>query len=408
MLHPRIASSRLHALARQFPAVSIVGPRQSGKSTLARISFPDDEMFDLEDPVVLDRVGADPLLLLEEHRHIVFDEVQRLPTLFPVLRSFLDAHPGRRVVLLGSASPSLMKGISESLTGRVGFLDLASMSVFEHEPNALWLKGAFPRVHWSRPRAKPQEWFPAYLRTSLEQDIPQLGFSISSARLRALLMMVAHGQGGLLNLSELGAALGISYHSVAHLIDVLEGVFLLRRLPPFFANIKKRLVKSPKLYVRDTGVLHSLLGMPFARGPLLRHPRVGASFETFCIEQIIQHARLYDPSSEAFFFRTHTGIEVDLILSLRGKLVPIEVKLGLGAPDVRGLEQGMSELGLERGYVVYAGAGRTQVRRGIWLCGLRELLRELDLAPPEWPPSAPHDPSRKRRQRPRTTRRTKR
>ena len=381
MLHPRLVTSHLQALSRRFPSISILGPRQIGKSTLARLAFPRYVLLDLEDPIALDRLQADPLLVLQENRHLVIDEAQRMPTLFPVLRSFLDRHPDRRIILLGSASPKLVQGISESLTGRVAFLELGGISILEEEPGQLWLKGGFPRLHWSRPRARPEEWFPAYLRTSLEQDLPQLGFAISASRLRAVMTMVAHAQGSTANLSELGSSLGISYHSVAHLLDLLEGVFLIRRLPPYFANIRKRLVKSPKLYVRDTGLLHSLLGVAFQRSALLRHPKAGASFETFCIEQIIEHARLGNPGAEAFFFRTHTGIEIDLLLSIRSKLIPIEVKLGLGVPNLSGLERGMRELKLSRGYVVYAGTGRTQLRRGIWMCGLRELLEELDLIP---------------------------
>lgn len=381
MLHPRVITHRLRSLARQFPAVSIIGPRQVGKSTLARIAFPDFARLDLENPSDLDRLRADPLLLLSAHPKLIIDEVQRLPELFPILRSFLDDHPRHRVILLGSASPALIKGISESLTGRVGFCELAGISVFEEPLQSLWPKGAFPRLHWSRPKARPEDWFPSYLRTTLEQDIPQLGFQLSATRMRALLTMLAHAQGSTLNLSELGSSLGISYHSVAHLIDVLEGVFLIRRLPPWFANIRKRLVKSPKVYVRDTGLLHSLLGAGFARTALLRHPKAGPSFETFCIEQIIDHARIAAPSTEAFFFRTHTGVEIDLLLSTGGKLIPIEIKLGLGAVDPRGILAGMAELNLDQGFVVYAGEGCTQLRRNVWLCGLRELLERLRIAP---------------------------
>lgn len=376
---PRLASARLLRLVRQFPAVGILGPRQAGKSTLAELSFPGWQRFDLEDPIDFDRMRADPLLVLEEFPRLVIDEAQRLPELFPILRALLDRRPRHKVALLGSASPRLVRGISESLTGRIGWIELGGISVLEHDAALLWPRGGFPRVHWSRPRARPEDWYPAWLRTSLEQDLPQLGVHVSAQRMRALLTLIAHAQGTTVSMSELGAPLGVSYHTVAHLLDLLEGVFLVRRLPPYFANIKKRLVKSPKLYVRDTGLLHSLLGMGFTRKRILSHPSVGASFETFCIEQIIQHAQLADPGSQAFFFRTHTGIEIDLVLALRGKLWPIEVKLGLGAPDLRGLEAGMRELGLSRGFVVFAGAGARELRRGIELCGLEELLARLDI-----------------------------
>jgi hypothetical protein len=366
-------------LLRRFPAAVILGARQIGKSTLARQAFPGYAYVDLENPVDFARAEADLALLLSQHDRLVIDEAQRLPALFPALRSFLDARPRRRAVLLGSASPGLLHRISESLTGRVGIFELGGISVFEHDADALWINGAFPRLHWSRPRARPAEWYPAYLRTTLEQDIPQLGFRLPAARMRTLLTMVAHGQGSLVNLSELGGSLGLNYHAVAHMLDVFEGVFLVRRLLPYAANLGKRLVKSPKMYVRDTGLLHSLLGIPFSRRGLLAHPKAGASFESFCIEQIMLHARLHDASAEAFFFRTHSGQEVDLLLRLRGRLVPIEIKLGLTPPDTRSLEASMRALGLPRGWVVNLTAEPVEIRRGVWMCGLRSLLEELRL-----------------------------
>lgn len=377
--HPRIATARLARLLRQFPAVAILGARQIGKSTLARTALPTFEHFDLEAARDLDRLRADPSFVLETHPKLVLDEVQRMPEVLPLLRHTLDRFPKHRVVLLGSASPALVRGISESLTGRVGFLDLAGLSIREADPARIWLLGGYPRVHWGRPRPRPEEWYPAYLRTSLEQDVPELGFRLSSQRMRALLTMIAHAQGGLCNLSDFGRSLGVDYHTVARFLDVFEGIFLVRRLAPWSANLGKRLVKSPKLYVRDTGLLHSLLGVDFDRRALLSHPKAGASFETFCIDQIVQHARLADPSAEPFFFRTQTGVEVDLILRLRGKLHPIEIKLGVTPPSTRSLETCMSDLGLRRGWVVTLAHERLQLRRGITMLGLKELLEDLDL-----------------------------
>jgi len=369
------------SLSRRFPALAILGARQIGKSTLARQAFPDFTYVDLENPLDFSRANADPTFLLSQHSALVFDEAQRLPALFPALRSFLDGSPRRRVVLLGSASPGLLTRISESLTGRVGVFELSGISIFEHTADTLWLHGAFPRIHWSRPRSRPAEWYPSYLRTTLEQDIPQLGFRLSTLRMRNLLTMLAHAQGSVCNLSELGGSLGINYHSVAHILDVFEGVFLVRRLAPYAANIGKRLVKSPKVYVRDTGLLHSLLGIPFTRKALLGHPKAGASFESFCIEQILLHARLADPAAEGFFFRTHTGHEVDLVLRLRGVLVPVEIKLGVTPPDTRSLEICMRDLSLLRGYVVNLSTEPVEIRRGVWMCGLADLLKRLELAP---------------------------
>jgi predicted AAA+ superfamily ATPase len=378
-LHPRIAQRRVVGLLRRSPAVAILGARQVGKSTLAGMAFPDFACIDLEDAVDFERAAHDPQFLLEQHERLVLDEAQRLPALFPILRTWLDRNPRRRVVLLGSASPALMKHISESLTGRVAIFELAGISLFEHNAESLWINGAFPRLHWTRPRARAADWYPSYLRTTIEQDIPQLGFHISSLRLRKLLTMLAHVQGNVCNLSELGGSLGVNYHSVAHILDIFEGIFLIRRLAPYSINIGKRLVKTPKVYVRDTGLLHALLHVPASKAALLAHPKAGASFESFCIEQILLHAQLVDPSAQGFFYRTHTGQEVDLLLQLRQKLIPIEIKLGVSVPDLRGLETCMRDLALRHGYVVNLNARPIDVRRNVWMGGLRHLLEHLGL-----------------------------
>lgn len=381
MVHPRIARARLSALLRQFPAVAVLGPRQIGKSTLARWALPGYAYLDLENPLDHDRLAHDPPFVLAQHQRLIIDEAQRFAPLFPALRSFIDQNPRRKVVLLGSASPELVTQVSESLTGRIGIFELGAISVFENNDEELWLRGGFPRIHWSSPRAKPEDWYPSYLRTSLSQDVPELGFRVSPLRMRTLLTMLAHAQGSVCNLSELGASLGVNYHAVAHLLDIFQGIFLVRRLAPFFTNIRKRLVKSPKLYVRDTGLLHSLLGLRFTRQALLSHPKAGASFETFCLEQILGHARLADAGAEGFFFRTHSGQEVDLLLKLRGRLIPIEVKLGISPPDTRSLESCIKDLGLSGGYVVNLSSEPIEIRRDIWMCGLRALLERLGLRP---------------------------
>jgi hypothetical protein len=380
-IRARIARHRLRALLRQFPAVLIQGARQVGKSTLARTALPDFAYLDLEDPGDHRRLAADVAFVLGQHPRLVIDEAQRLPALFPALRSFLDRHPRHKVVLLGSASPGLLGRISESLTGRVGLLDLGGLSVLEHDAERIWVEGGFPRVHWTRPRVRPAEWYPAYLRTCLEQDIPQLGFRVASLRMRNLLTMIAHAQGGLTNLSDLGGSLGLNYHTVAHLLDIFEGVFLVRRLPPYLANVRKRLVRSPKLYVRDTGLLHALLGVGFTRRALLAHPKAGASFETFCIEQILLHVRLVDPSAEGFFYRTHTGLEVDLVLRRGGELVPVEIKLGVSPPDTRRLECCRRDLAVRRAWLVNLSRGPTEIARGVWMSGLAEFLEATGLRP---------------------------
>lgn len=377
MVHPRIARAKLDSLLRQFPIVTLLGLRQVGKSTFVRWALPGFDAFDLENSATLLRLEADGDLILEQSKKIIIDEAQRLPALFPLLRSHIDRHQSHKIVLLGSASPKLIKKISESLAGRTGFLELGGISILEADQEQLWIKGAFPRIHWSRPRASPEDWLPAFLRTYLEQDIPQLGFRVSSLKMMRLLSMLAHSQGSISDLSQLGGSLGIDYHSVSHILDIFEGTFFVRRLAPYYANLGKRLVKSPKLYIRDTGILHHLLGIPFKKTALLSHPKVGASFETFCIEQIINLARLEDPAAEAYFFRTQAGVEVDLLLKLRGELIPIEIKLSLAAQSIQSLERGMGYLGLKRGFIVHMNEGFAEVRRGIWAGSLSRVVSHL-------------------------------
>ncbi len=381
MPHDRIYTAPLLALARSFPAVAVLGARQIGKSTLARLAFPSCSWLDLERPDDLVRLERDPLFVLEQEQRWVIDEAQPLSALFPVLRHWLDGNERRRAVLLGSASPRLVPSLSESLTGRVGVFELPGLSVFERPADALWLQGAFPRLHSSRPRARPETWFPSYLRTALEQDVPQLGVRATFSRLHTFLSMLAHSQGGISNLAGWASSLGVDYHTVAHWLDVFEGVLLVRRLQPWHANLGKRLVKSPKVYLRDTGLLHSLLGMGFGLKEILRQPKAGASFETFCIEQLVAHARRADPAAEAHYFRTATGVEVELILRLRGKQYPTELKLGTAMPSTRHLEVCLDDLGLERGYVVSRASGLRPITRTVKMGGLEDILRALRLVP---------------------------
>lgn len=382
MLRPRIYTEPLRSLARSFPGVVLLGPRQIGKSSLARLAFPEHAWLDLENPDDERRLARDPLFVLDQERRWVIDEAQRVPTLFPVLRHWLDRDDRRRVVLLGSASPALIKNIGESLTGRVGIFELPGLSVLEARADSLWLQGSFPRLHWGRPRAKPEVWFPSYVRTLLEQDVPRLGVRTTFRKLHDFVTMLAHAQGGLSDLASWARSLGSDYHTISHWLDVLEGVFLVRRLRPWHANIGKRLVKSPKVYLRDTGLLHSLLGAGFTSKQLAGQPRAGASYETFCIEQLVAHALRVDPAAQPFFFRTHTGVEVDLLLQVRGKVHPIEIKLGTSIPETRNLETCMVDLGLPRGYVISRAPGLRQITAKIQMGALEDILAELRLSEP--------------------------
>jgi predicted AAA+ superfamily ATPase len=363
--------------------VAILGARQTGKSTLARSFLPDFQFLDLEDPIDFKRMKEDPILVLKQSKKIVLDEAQRIPELFSLLRNFIDQNPTHKIVVLGSASPTLTKQISESLTGRIGLLELGLVSIFEEAIDPLWIKGSFPRIHWGKPKPTPEEWYASYLKTFLQQDIPQLGFRISYNKLFNLLTMIAHSQGSICNLNELGGSLGLNYHTVAHIIDIFEGTYIVRRLSPFYANIRKRLVKSPKLYIRDTGLLHQLLGIEFRKKDLLRHPKAGASFETFCVEQISQHMMLAFGTAKVNFYRTHTGSEVDLLLERNGKLIPIEIKLSPHYADLTSLQIVMKQFDIKKGYLLTYSGEELEINRNIQSLGLAQLLKKLKFSPSE-------------------------
>lgn len=369
----RQLSVRVRELLRVFPAVLLVGPRQCGKSTLARRVLDGWSWVDLERPLDLDTVGADVEGFLEANpRRLVVDEAQRLPELFPALRHRIDQGKGPgRFLLLGSASPTLVRAVSESLTGRVGIVELTPFLASElagSRGRDRWFWGGFPPVLALASARARQEWLAAYVSTLLERDLPALGVGLPARRLRKLWVMLTHVHGSLLNVSDLARSLGVSSHTVGGDLDVLEGAFMIRRLPPFYANVQKRLTKSPKLYLRDTGILHHLAGL---RRPsdLATWPKRGSSFEGLVVEELIALARTRLSSPEAFFWRTQAGAEVDLLLVDGRNVLPIEVKLGASVDrhGVAGLRQCMSDLGLRRGLVVTSGRERRQLAPGVEL-----------------------------------------
>ena len=368
----REAAPRLRTLLRRFPAVLIYGPRQCGKSTLVRKALPAWQHIDLERPsdsALLDQdiegfLAANP-------RGVAIDEAQRLPALFPALRHAIDSHSGSgRYVLTGSASPALLRSASESLAGRIGLLELTPFGVSElsrtRKAEARWFWGGFPTALASRGAAARRDWLASYLRTILERDLPALGVKLPPVRLGALLKMLTHVHGNLLNVSDLARSLGVSPHTVAGDLDVLEGTFFVRRLQPYFANVQKRLTKSPKVYLRDTGLLHHLAGLMDAPD-LATWNRRGASFEGLVVEELVRRAALERPETEAFFWRTAAGAEVDLLLVAGRTITPIEIKLGaeLRPQSLASLRQCMTDLGLERGYMVNTSSEPRKLGRGI-------------------------------------------
>jgi predicted AAA+ superfamily ATPase len=345
-MHRRLAQSNLTDLLAQFPAVVLLGPRQAGKTTLAfaqKAEHPDTLYLDLELPSA-QRQLDDPeaFFLAHPNQLIILDEVQRMPDLFSVLRGVIDqrrrqGEACRQFLLLGSASGILLKQSSESLAGRVAQLELTPFQAREvlhsEEPiqsmNALWVRGGFPLSWMAANDAQSLSWREAFITTYLEKDIPALGPRIPSTTLRRLWTMLAHNQGELLDQSKLASALAISGQTVGRYIDLLCDLMLVRRLPAWSGNVGKRLVRAPKVYVRDSGIVHSLLGLQDLDS-ILSHPVAGNSWEGFVIEQLISAA----PQAQASFFRTSHGAEVDLVLEFRGgQTWVIEIKRS-SAPTV--------------------------------------------------------------------------
>jgi predicted AAA+ superfamily ATPase len=379
----------LRRLLRAFPAVTILGPRQCGKTTFIRRALPGWTYLDLDRPSDAAPFAADPEARLAQlGDRLVLDEAQRVPGLFPVLRSLIDRDRKKkgRFVLLGSVSPSLVGQISESLAGRTGFLDLTPFQWSEVSKQGdigkLWFRGGFPDAFLQRDDGLRFDWLEAYTRTFIERDLAALGIGVSAPQMRKLWTMLAHVHGGLWNASHLAASMGVSYHTVERYVDILEQAFLVRKLPPYHANIGKRLVKSPKVYLRDTGLLHYFLGLR-TPGMLDTHPSRGASWEGFVIEQMIHAFREVRPGSQAFFWRTATGEEVDLLVEAGPERIPFEIKLhsAPGDPEARGVRRCMADLGLRRGYVLYPGAKDYSLGSGVNALGVARLLaRPAELA----------------------------
>ncbi len=368
---PRLAATALRRLLRSNAAVLITGPRQCGKTTLVATALASFTHVDLERAAELALVRADVDAWAEAHLdRVAIDEAQRAPELFPALRAALDQRTrtgGRpRLVLLGSASPTLLKTAGESLAGRLARLELtpflAAETAGRRSAPDRWFWGGFPPVHARRSGRERSQWLDDYVSAVLERDLPALGFRLPATRLRTLLEMLTHVHGNVLNASDLARSLGASVPTVIRDLDVLEGVYLVRRLQPFHANIQKRLTKSPKIYLRDTGILHLLAGL---RGPdeLSVWSRRGASFEGLVIEELAALARERCVRPGIHYWRTDAGGEVDLLITDGQRIVPIEIKLGsaLDLRSLKGLRQCMADLGAPRGYVVTGGGRRERL-----------------------------------------------
>lgn len=339
------------------PCVALTGPRQCGKSTLAgRIAAEDSASayFDLEAGVGQRRLATPEQTLSRLEGLVVIDEIQREPSLFEAIRVLVDRPENRaQFLLLGSASPRLVKGVSESLAGRVGLVDLGGFHLGEVDPQgwrALWTRGGFPRSYLAPDDRRSVLWRRSFVRTFLERDIPQLGITIPAERLRRFWTMIAHYHGQTWNGAEFARALGTSEATARRYLDILTGAFMVRALPPWFENLKKRQVKAPKVYVRDTGLLHELLDLSGEQA-LAGHHKVGASFEGFALEQLLAGLDTRD----AYFWATHGGAELDLLVLRGGKRYGFECKFADAPGTTRSVRVALEDLRLSHLWIVYPG-----------------------------------------------------
>ena len=373
-LEPMLLTSLQH-----FPVVALVGPRQVGKTTLARAiahKFGHAVYLDMERPSDAAKL-ADPELYLGPlaDRLVILDEIQRRPELFPVLRSLVDEKRAKRknrtngrFLLLGSASPDLSRQASESLAGRIVYHELTPFTMSEVTAGArdsympLWNRGGFPGSFLASSNARSFAWREAFIETHLQRDLPALGVRIPATALRRFWEMLAHFHGQLWNASKIAGSLGVSAPTAKHYLDTLQDTFMIRQLPPFAANLKKRLVKSPKIYLRDSGLLHALLRIGSA-DDLFGHPVAGASWEGWVVEQALAASGAHTGAS---FFRTAAGAEIDLVLERpRGKRIALDIKLSSAPKPSQGFWSGIADIRPSAAYVVYPGKERYSLGQGV-------------------------------------------
>lgn len=362
---------------RAYPVTALIGPRQCGKTTLARIvAGSRAHYFDLERGDDFERL-RNPARALEGLRGlVVLDEIQRRPELFTLLRVLADNRPlRRRFLVLGSAAPAMVRGVSESLAGRIAFVEMGGFTLDEAGParlDRLWLRGGFPPSCLARSDAASFDWREQLVRTVLERDVPQLAERVSPATLRRFWIMLAHYHGQTWNASEIGASLGVSHPTARAYLDLLSGAFMVRQLQPWFLNIRKRTVKSPKVFVRDSGLFHFLQGVR-TRGDLDAHPKLGASWEGFAMEQVL--ARTGD--RDAYFWATHAGAELDLILGTGVRRWGFEFKYADVPRMTKSMAIAMGELELTHLWVVHPGRASYPLASRVTALAIRDLRRAV-------------------------------
>lgn len=356
------------------PVTALLGPRQCGKTTLARMIGRERQShyFDLESPVDRQRLQNPELQLGPLSGLVIIDEIQLLPELYGTLRVLVDRpdHTARYLVL-GSAAPQLIRKASETLAGRVEFIDLAGFNLAEVSPaqlDRLWLRGGFPRAFLAKSEADSRAWREGFIRTFLERDIPQLGITIPPTAMRRFWTMLAHLHGQTWNASDLGRSMGLSDKTARSYLDILTGTYMIRQLQPWHENLKKRQVKSPKIYLRDTGLLHSLLNIP-GLAELWGHPRLGASWEGFTLEQVLSVL----PIKDAYFWATQGGAELDLFFFSGGKRFGVECKFDEAPKVTKSMHSALADLSLDHLWVVYPGKVRYPAQEKITMLPLAEI-----------------------------------
>jgi len=358
------------------PVTAILGPRQCGKTTLARSISETikSTLFDLEDPADFELLKSNPKQIFYGLEGLVIiDEIQRLPELFPLLRVLADeANSKRKYLILGSASPDLIRNSSESLAGRIGFINLTGFRLNEvgtENLRNLWIRGGFPRSYLAQNENQSFTWRNDFIQTFLERDISMYGFNIPPVTLRRFWQMLAHYHGQVWNGAEFARAMGVSEPTVKRYLDILTGTYMIRQLQPWYENLKKRQVKAPKVYIRDSGILHTLLTLE--EDKILTNVKVGASWEGFVIEQLIQVLNTRD----CYFWRTHTGAELDLLVVKSGKKLGFEIKYSDVPKITRSMNSVNEELGLDKLFLIYQGKRKLQLQERIFALPANEILK---------------------------------
>ena len=383
MIHRAAHLQNVNELLNDYPVVGLIGARQVGKTTLAReilgSSPGSGHVFDLEASPDRARLNEPLLALGELSGLVVLDEVQRMPDVFQSLRVLADRNPlPARFLVLGSASPDLLRQSSESLAGRIAYYELPTFSLTEttvDKLDDLWLRGGFPPSFLARSDPGSYRWRQNLVRTFLERDIPQLGIRLSTANLERFWAMLAHYHGQTWNGVELARAFGVSDHTVRNYLETLRATFMVRVLQPWFANTAKRQVKSPKVYIRDSGILHQLLGIQ-SRANLERHPQIGASWEGFILENLISQLQLDE--RECFFWGAHSGSEIDLVVNRDNELRGFEIKRTLAPTVTRSMRTAYQELNLSSIDVIHAGESTFPLQEKIRAVAATRMIQDIN------------------------------